>query len=136
MRSLLPSRSSSISPLTDRFSSLNLGNVLSLKLCGLIAEHQAEILDVEEGLLRLKVGYTRLQRWVYQHAKRLPMELRLEFREQDNADDESDAVSRSRNRYTLVDVALIPLGNDWTPERFQQESRRLLWNLRANLIAS
>ena len=48
---------------TESFTSCDLGNSLMLKLCGFIEDQQAEILDVNEKRLQLRVGRSWLARF-------------------------------------------------------------------------
>lgn len=135
LMSRVPAAVRMIEPLEDRFASLNLGTTLTLKLLGFIEAKHAEILDVEEGLLLLQIGDSGLSRWL-RSSHPLPMRIRLTFSELDGSTINPDVDWHPGSRYSQVDVAIHPLGRGWTQERFQEQSRRLLWDLRAHLVAS
>lgn len=136
LRKPIRDRGCPMEPLHDRFASLNLGNTLILKLCGFIESRRAEILDVEEGFLRLRVNESIRQRRLPFGLFRSALEVRLTFSELDGTTLNPDVDWHPQSRYSQVSATISPLGIRWTADAFRQESRRLLWDLRAHLVAS
>jgi hypothetical protein len=125
---------SGVEPLTDRFVSLSIGNVLVLKACGFIEAHGARILDISEEQLRLRLGqfwWERLLRGQSQKA----IEILLQIDNSSPREPGSHRDELYHRRYCTMDVSIIPTDGGWTPDDFHWESRRLLWSLRSHFLA-
>lgn len=111
---------------TDRYLVSNLGTCLWLKLCGFVTEHQAEIRDVSEQHLRLRLGGTWLQRLLGTASPAYPLDLEIRI-----TPTESEVESRSEAQLQIVirDASLISHVSD-----FEAASRRVLWQLRNHML--
>lgn len=125
-----------IAPLRHQFLTINLGTTLILKASGFIAAHRATILDVEPGLLKLRVGRSWLERWFVPATERDALAVSLTF--EDMSPDAARAAGHAApaGNCCAVQVAIHPSSSGWTEETFHEASRRLLWSLRSHFIAS
>lgn len=112
------------SPVTiDSFPVADIGGCLFLKLCGFVEAQQAEIRDVSETHLRLRIGST-LGAWMSRST--YPVELEIFFHPLE---------SNSPNPQSQVDVVFRDIRWFRSSERFVESVRRILWQLKYHLMA-
>lgn len=145
-----------VPPITDCFASLNLKTTLILKACGFIEAHGAQILDVDEGTLRLQVGYRWWERLLFclrftsptvpatavpRHGQgegfRLkPIEVQLTMRHEISEKERRIGQTHlPAAEYSFVEVRIRPCSAFWTDAEFHEHARRLLWSLRFHFMA-
>jgi hypothetical protein len=120
------------SVVTGSFTSCDLGNSLMLKLCGFIEDQQAEILDVNEKRLQLRVGRSWLQRWWHGVRSHGPLEITLDIDRQ--AVRLIDDWRRIHAPHAVVRVHVRPLGRLWRQDAFEACARQVMQRLRRYLI--
>lgn len=124
-------RAASADPLptvTDQFLVANVGTTVLLKACGFIEEQGAELVDVGEDFLRLRVGPTSQMGFIPLGGHRGSIDVTIVFRAVDDA-------SQGANRFRVnVSVTLRPLSRTVGEEEFQDSARKLLWKLRGHFI--
>ena len=129
IRTLLGSRS-----LTDRFVTSDLGSTIVLKACGFIGAHHARILKVSQGTLKIRVGHTWIERLLYQVGHQKPVDVTLNFHEDDEATIYAERYTRPQVKQATVEVTIEPQSS-LSDEEFEQVSRKLLWSLRYHFMA-
>jgi hypothetical protein len=117
---------------TGSFTSCDLGNSLMLKLCGFIEDQHAEILDVNETRLQLRVGRSWLQRWWHGVRGHGPLEVTLDIDRQ--AVRLIDDWRRIHAPHAVVRVHVRPLGRLWRQDAFEESARQVMQRLRRYLI--
>jgi hypothetical protein len=145
-----------IQPVTDCFASLNLKTTLILKACGFIEAHDAQILDVNEISLRLRVGHRWWERLLFclrfsslsLHATAFPptgesdplclKPVEIQLRVRHDVSREERIIGKTHlpsADYSFVEVTIRPRSPRWTEAEFREQARRLLWSLRFHFMA-
>lgn len=111
---------------TDTYLVSDIGTCLMLKLCGFVEQYRAEIRDVSENHLHLRLGGSWLQRLLRGHAWGDPLELEILF-----VPVESETDTRPLARVQVV----VRNGHYFSsPDRFEVAAHRVLWQLRNHLM--
>lgn len=118
---------------SDSLIACEIGGTLLVKLLGFVEDQQAELLDVTEDQLRLRVGRTWWERWWYGFGGHAPLEVRLDI--QQACDESHQPQQATPPRHSRIDVAVRPLSRYWKPERFQTQAERVVHRLRWHLMA-
>jgi len=118
--------------MTANFVACEQGGTLMLKLCGFIESYGAEILDVDEEHLRLRVGQTWLQRLWRGGRNHGPVEVSLDLKRPDRhvAD-----WQRTTAHQVKVRASVLPVGR-WQPRKFEDCAQGILHRLRWHLMSS
>ena len=111
---------------TDTFLVSDIGTCLILKLCGFVEEYRAEIRDVSENHLRLRLGGTWFQRILGDGSLGHPLDLEIAFVPVEAT---SGTRSLARDDILVKDAQLVSLS-----PRFESAARRVLWQLRNHLM--
>ena len=111
---------------TETFVVSNVGTCLLLKLCGFVEEHRAEIRDVSENHLRLRLGRSWLGHLLGSGHPGEPLELEILF-----APTHADGDPRPQARVQIIVRDKRILSH---PDRFEAAARRILWQLRGHLM--
>ena len=111
---------------TETYLVSDIGNCLMLKLCGFIEEYRAEIRDVSENHLRLRLGGSWLQRLLGDGRLGHPLEMEILF-----VPVETESATRPLARVEVLvrDARLLS-----PADRFETAARRVLWQLRNHLM--
>lgn len=125
-----------IPPVTDRIFTANIGCLLVKKACGFVEDHQARIVEVTENRLRLKIGYSWLERLLYRVRPEPPVEVVLCFQESSLQElSEEERIRQPGIGCSQIDVTIQPRSSWGRPQDFEQSARRLLWSLREHFIS-
>ena len=109
---------------TDAFLASDVGGCLFLKLCGFVEAQQAEIRDVSESHLQLRIGGNWLRSLLIPTA--CPVDLEIRFSHTEEA---------SPNRQAQIEVTIRDSRWLGSAERFESAARRVLWQLKYHLMA-
>lgn len=113
---------------TETYLVSDIGTCLILKLCGFVEEHRAEIRDVSENHLRLRLGGSWFQRLWGGRSLGHPLDVEILF-----VPVEAEQATRPLARVQIVvqDVRCL-----WPSDRFEAAARRVLWQLRNHLMVA
>ena len=103
-----------------------------MKLLGFIEDQKAELLDITEDQLRLRVGRTWWERLWYGVHGHAPLEMRLDLSHRDRP--AFGPHQKAHATHSKIDVAVRPLSRNWKPEPFETEAERLVHRLRWHLM--
>lgn len=107
------------------------GNTLFLKLCGFIQDQQARLLDVHDHNYRLKIGFSRWERFWHGIEGHDPLLVTLAVRR-----NELPASARhSPAAQTIVEIDVRPAGFGWNRSEFDNTARHIVHKLRLHLMA-
>jgi hypothetical protein len=109
----------------------DLGNTLFLKLCGFIQDQQARLLEVDEHNYRLKIGYSRWERFWHGMSGHDPVLVTLAVRR----DETPEWDRRSHAADAIIEIAVRPAGFGWNAADFQSTARHIVRRLRLHLMA-
>lgn len=110
----------------------DLGNTLFLKLCGFIQDQQARLLQVEEHNYRMKIGFSRWERFWHGINSHDPVLVTLAVHR-----DHTPAYDRrSHAAQAIVEIDVRPAGFGWSAEAFDSCARHIVRRLRLHLMAS
>lgn len=109
---------------TETFLVSDVGGCLFLKLCGFVDAQRAEIRDVSENHLRLRIGGPWLTSWLKVDA--YPVDLEISFAAADEP---------ARNPQSRIDVTIRDSRWLGSADRFDSAARRVLWQLKYHLMA-
>lgn len=109
---------------SDEFLVSDVGSCLFLKLCGFVESQRAEIRDVSENHLQLRIGGSSLLSLLA--ASDCPVDLEIRF---------SVAEEASRNPQARIAVTIRDKRWLGSEERFEMAARRVLWQLKYHLMA-
>jgi len=109
---------------TDAFLVSNVGGCLFLKLCGFVEAQRAEIRDVSENHLQLRIGGSPLRSLLTTSV--CPVDLEIRF---------SLAEEASHNPQARIEVTIRDKRWLGSEDRFEMAARRVLWQLRYHLMA-
>lgn len=125
-----------LSPVNERIFTSSLGSLLFLKTCGFVQDHHARILDVTESSLRVRIGGTWLERFLYTGLSHKPIEVELTIsREPVNTLTDEEKMRLPGIACSLIDVVITPSSRGWQRSEFEQFSRKLLWVLRQHFVS-
>ncbi len=116
----------------DSLVACDIGGTLIMKLLGFIEDQQAELLDITEDQLRLRVGRNWWERWWYGLRGHAPLEIRLDIRR--GTDLALKPHQRVHASHSKINVAVRPLSRNWKPGPFQTQAERLVHRLRWHLM--
>lgn len=118
--------------LTRQFATCKIGGMLLLKLIGFIEDERAEIMEVSEEHIVLRLGQPWYLRWWHGEERRRPLAVRLDF-----SDPESELPNwrKANARRSLVTVNIRPMTKSFRPREFQQRAESVLHNLRLHFVA-
>lgn len=108
------------------------GNTLFLKLCGFIQDQQARFLDVGEHHYRLRIGFSRIERFWHGLDSHDPVEVTLQVRR----GVAPDSARTSRAARAVVEITVRPASRRWRRDAFERCARQIVQRLRRHLIAS
>jgi hypothetical protein len=117
---------------TECLTTSNVGTTLLLKLCGFIEDQQAEVLDVSEDQLRLRIGrswFARLWRRAGGHG---PLEVTLDIVRSNTR--KIDEWRHIHAPHAQVLISVRPLGRFWKQADFQECAEQLVQRLRRYLM--
>jgi sarcosine oxidase gamma subunit len=109
---------------TDEFLVSDVGGCLFLKLCGFVESQRAEIRDVSENHLQLRIGGSSLLSLLA--ASACPVDLEIRF---------TAAAEASRNPQARIEVTIWDKRWLGSEDRFEMAARRVLWQLKYHLMA-
>lgn len=112
---------------TDTFLVTDIGTCLLLKLCGFVEEYRAEIREISENHLSLRLCGSWVQRLWSVSPLHYPLDLEILF-----VPSEMETDSRPQSRVEIVVRDARFLTNT---DRFEAATRRVLWQLRSHLLA-
>ena len=115
----------------ESLSACDLENTLFLKLCGFIQDQQARLLDVNEHRYKLKIGYSRWERFWHGINGHEPVLVTLNVRR----DATADCDRRSHSAQAVVDIDVRPAGFGWRETAFESCARHIVRRLRVHLMA-
>lgn len=115
----------------DRFSSCCIGGMLLRKLLGFIEDEEAEVLDISESHVTLRMGRPWLQR-LRGVDRRCPIEVRIQFAEP--GEDLGDW-QKSQARRSEVQVRVRPLSQWYPTGDFHRRADSILQLLRLHFLA-
>jgi hypothetical protein len=118
--------------LRETLPACDLGNTLFLKLCGFIQDQQARLLDVHEHYYKLKIGYSRWERFWHGIGGHEPVLVTLKVRH----DATLESGRRSHAAQALVEIDIRPASLSWRPGAFQDCARHIVRRLRLHLMAN
>lgn len=110
----------------------DLGNTLFLKLCGFIQDQQARLLEVDEHNYRLKIGFTRWERFWHGVDGHDPVLVTLAVRR----DETPEWDRRSHAADAIVEIDVRPAGFGWRAADFNNTARHIVRKLRLHLMTS
>jgi len=125
-------RASTGQAITGQFSTCKLGGMLLLKLMGFIEDERAEILEMEEDHVVLRLGQPWYRRWWNGSERRRPVAVRLDFAE---ADERLPSWQEASARRSLVKVDIRPMTRTFRNRDFQRRADGVLGNLRMHFVA-
>lgn len=111
---------------TDTYLVSDIGTCLILKLCGFVEQYRAEIRDVSENHLQLRLGGSWLQRLLGDGSLGHPLDLEILFVP---AGEESASRPLARVQIVVKDARFLSHS-----DRFEAAARRVLWQLRNHLM--
>jgi hypothetical protein len=106
--------------------------MLLLKLIGFIEDERAEILDVSEAHITLRIGQPWFRRWWHGVERRRPLEVRLDFGEPGH---DLQAWQQTRAARSAVDVRIRPLTWSFRQDDFQRRAEAITRSLRLHFVA-
>ncbi len=112
---------------TETYVVSNIGSCLILKLCGFVHELQAEIRDVDENRLKLRVGRSWLKQLIGSGSPGRPLDVDIQFAPLEESVDSSRPQAK-------VEIVVLDRGGFLQPDRFETATQRLLWKLRGHLM--
>lgn len=118
---------------TDSISTSNVGTTLLLKLCGFIEDQQAEVLDVNEDQLRLRIGRSWVARLWRRAGGHAPLEVTLDIVRSNTR--KIDAWRHIHAPHAQVLISVRPLGRFWRQADFQECAGQLVHRLRRYLMS-
>jgi hypothetical protein len=116
---------------TDRFSACKIGGMLMTKLLGFIEDERAEILNVSESQVTLRLGRPWLQR-VGRKDRRRPIEVCIQFAE---PGEDLAEWQKTRARRSEVKVRLRPMSRLYPTRDFHRRADSILHTLRLHFVA-
>ena len=111
---------------TDTYLVSDIGTCLMLKLCGFVEQYRAEIRDVSENHLHLRLGGSWLQRLLGDSSQGHPLELEILFIP---VESETDTRPLARVQIVVRNAHFLS-----PPDRFEVAAHRVLWQLRNHLM--
>ncbi len=111
---------------TDTYLVSDIGTCLMLKLCGFVEQYRAEIRDVSENHLHLRLGGSWLQRLLGSKSLGHPLELEILFVP---VESETDTRPLARVQIVVRNTGLLS-----PSDRFEVAAHRVLWQLRNHLM--
>lgn len=117
---------------TSQFAACKVGGMLLLKLVGFIEDERAEILEVSEGHIVLRLGQPWYLRWWHGIERRRPVSVRLDFAD---AGDDLPAWQRTTARRSLVKVGIRPMCRSFRSRDFHRRADSVLRSLRLHFVA-
>ena len=118
---------------TDEFLVSDVGGCLFLKLCGFVESQRAEIRDVSENHLQLRIGGSSLLSLLA--ASACPVDLEIRFTAAEVTAHVSGAGGASRNPQARIAVTIRDKRWLGSEDRFEMAARRVLWQLKYHLMA-
>lgn len=118
---------------TECVSTSNVGTTLLLKLCGFIEDQQAEVLDVSEDQLRLRIGHSWLARLWRRVGGHGPLEVTLDIARSSTR--KIDEWRHIHSPHAQIWIHVRPLGRFWKQADFEACAGQLVQRLRRYLIS-
>lgn len=112
---------------TETYVVSNIESCLVLKLCGFVYESQAEIRDVGENRLKLRVGRSWLEQLMGSGPPGHPLDIDIQIA---SVNDTADS-SRPKAK---VEIVVRDRRGFFQPDRFDSATQNLLWQLRGHLM--
>ena len=112
---------------TESYVVSNIGSCLILKLYGVVHELQAEIRDVEENRLQLRVGRSWLGQLFGSGPPGHPLDVEIQIETLDESADTSHPQAK-------VEIIVRDRRGFFQSDRFESATQRLLWQLRGYLM--
>lgn len=116
---------------TGQIATCKAGGMLLLKLMGFIEDQRAEILDVSEEHIVMRLGRPWYVRWWDGGERRRPVRVRLDFA--DSCVDASAQTSSARR--SLVNVHIRPMTRSFREADFRRRADDILHKLRLHFVA-
>ncbi len=118
--------------ITGQFATCKIGGMLLLKLLGFIEDERAEILEVAEDHVVLRLGQPWYRRWWNGSERRRPVSVRLDFAE---PGDDQPRWKAATARRSMVNVDIRPMARSHRGRAFAQRADSVLRNLRLHFVA-
>jgi hypothetical protein len=118
--------------LREDLHACDLGNTLFLKLCGFIQDQHARLLEVDEHNYRMKIGFTRWERFWHGVDGHDPLLVTLAVRR----DETPGWERRSHAADAIVEIDVRPAGFGWSAAAFDSTARHIVRKLRLHLMTS
>ncbi|MGD9857908.1 MAG: hypothetical protein AB7U20_23435, partial [Planctomycetaceae bacterium] len=112
---------------SSRFATCKIGGMLLLKLVGFIEDERAEILEVSEDHIVLRLGQPWFARWWHGVERRRPVSVRLDFAEPGI---DLPSWQRASARRSMVNVEIRPMTGSFRSRDFRRRADSVLRSLR------
>ncbi|WP_437187666.1 hypothetical protein SH668x_001072 [Planctomicrobium sp. SH668] len=108
-----------------------------MKACGFILDHRAQILDVSETTLRVRLGQKWFEPPLQGNFRKKPMEVRIAIKPYSQTEDPHAIRKNScTDNYWSVTVSIRPLSSRWNSNEFTAEAKRIMMSLRSYFMAT
>ena len=118
--------------ITSQFATCKIGGMLLLKLIGFVEDERAEILEVAEDHVVLRLGQPWYLRWWTGEERRRPVSVRLDFAE---PGDDLPQWQQATARRSIVKVDIRSMTTSHRGRDFQRRADAVLRNLRLHFVA-
>ncbi|MBX3436492.1 MAG: hypothetical protein KF861_03305 [Planctomycetaceae bacterium] len=125
-------RAPSEQAVSSQFAACKIGGMLLLKLIGFIEDERAEILEISEEHVVLRLGRPWYSRWWNGDERRRPVSVRLDFAEPGN---DLPTWQRATARRSLVKVNIRPMTTTFRNQDFQRRAQSVLRSLKLHFVA-
>jgi hypothetical protein len=117
---------------TGQFATCKAGGMLLVKLMGFIEDQRAEILDVSEEHIVMRLGRPWYVRWWQGGERRRPICVRLDFAEPGEA---AASWQTAGARRSLVHVDIRPMTHSFREADFRRRADDILCSLKLHFVA-
>ena len=120
--------------ISDELVTSNIAGTLMIKLCGFVEDQRAQIIDVSEAQLKLRIGYTLFERFWHGISGHGPLQITLDIC--DGAEESLPEWQQAQARHSTVHVRVEPTGRNWRQDRFEEAANHVLHRLRLYLMTA
>ena len=117
---------------TDRFVSCKVGGMLLLKIAGFIQDERAELINITEHDVTLRLGQPWYRRWWSGTERRRPIEVHLRF---SAPGDDLATWQTASARRSVVEARIRPLSSTHRTEDFLRRADAIRNMLRLHFVA-
>ena len=135
MLHLMTHFTTSIPVLKDEFLTSDLESSIALKACGFIGAERAQILDVTEKQLKLRIGQSWLAQLMSKVPERKLIDVAIEFEPDSEPKSPEEEIRQPNVAHSRVTVTVAPKSPRWNDREFQEAAHRLLFSLRNHFMA-